>query len=268
MELSSFPNEWFNHMETSRLDENNGDGGVGVGGGGIVTTTLLPQHPVTPNKNNEDDNLSQSGLRGNDIPLLLQTNVNHLSIPTFTTDDDDDDGLLTPLSVDTDSSVGDGTYPVIRDWTEKDFWATMEALNGWEDWINQSDDDDHDHHHDHHTMLVTSTTQDVLLGRGAMTNHHPGNVQFRAVAAQLRPDYVATTSKLVKRRISQQLVTIMKRKGARFLKKYTNDGTTNNYFEVEDDIAINKSSQAIREDPEVSRVRRQIRNANQRPATP
>lgn len=104
--------------------------------------------------------------------------------------------------------------------------------------------------------IVTYTRYDVLLGRGGLTNKHYGNVRFRAAASLLRPEYVATNSKTVKRHISERLVAMMKQDGARFLDKHKHS-YDNVYFVVDDIVAINKSSQAIREDPEVARVRRQ-----------
>lgn len=130
---------------------------------------------------------------------------------------------------------------------DEHFWANPKALDELE-WADDVDN-------------VVCTPKDVLLGRGASTNKHEGNVQFRALAAQLRPDYMATTSKIVKRQVCQRLVTMMKMNGARFLKKQANGV---NYFVVLDDIALNKSSQALREDPEVARVRRHARKAERR----
>ena len=105
---------------------------------------------------------------------------------------------------------------------------------------------------------ATCTKIDVLFGRGGLTNNHHGNARFRAVAAQLRPAYKATTSKTVKRQISKHLMNMMKKEGARFLRR-NSDGP--NYYVVDDIVAIDKSSQAIREDPDVTRVRRENKKA-------
>ena len=98
--------------------------------------------------------------------------------------------------------------------SDEDLWSALVALDDW-DWPHDE---------------VTCTKKDVLLGRGALTNNHEGNVRFRAYASQLRPDFWNVES-----------LTMMKMDGARFLKKNANGM---NYFVVEDDIVINKATQA------------------------
>ena len=231
----------------------------------LEDAAALP-HPVTPNDHSsERDDVSSSHrlflLPGSDI------NTSHSYVSS----------LFLPLMDGTESTVGDmppqdnpyrGSSSRRHDstWTtttttvtsnskvpmmdvlDEQFWLAANALDDWEiEW---------------RIDYVASTSIDVLLGRGAFTNNHPGNVRFRARAALFRPYYGATSSKKVKRQICQSLVTMMKMDGARFLKKDTDDGTAaNSYFVVHDDIARNKASQALREDPEVARVRRETRRA-------
>ena len=101
-------------------------------------------------------------------------------------------------------------------------------------------------------VIAQVTDNDVLLGRGGLTNQHPGNILWRALAAQLRPEYITTNSNKTKRQISLRLIDMVKANGGRFLKKNANG----EYIEVADADVINKSSAAIREDPALAKERR------------
>jgi hypothetical protein len=85
------------------------------------------------------------------------------------------------------------------------------------------------------------TDNDILFGRGH--NNNPGNVHFHQVALQLRPDYEQLT-KEEKRHFSIVFVERMKNENRRFLAQSPEDGL---WYEVEDDRARKKASQALRE---------------------
>jgi len=91
---------------------------------------------------------------------------------------------------------------------------------------------------------VEPTDGDVLFGRGGYINNHPGNIQFREKALELRPWYEQpTTSKDEKYMISDLLVESVKSKGHRFLER----GEDGQWHEVIGNGARKKASQALRE---------------------
>ena len=84
---------------------------------------------------------------------------------------------------------------------------------------------------------------DVLCGRGGESNHHFGNITFRACVKACQPAYIEA-----KRRdkpfIAQRIVLVVRRLGGRFLKK---DRDTNTWRDVGNVKAREKTSQALRE---------------------
>lgn len=54
------------------------------------------------------------------------------------------------------------------------------------------------------------THNDVLLGRGAFINKHPGNHQFRALALERKSRFDAATAPSARRAISVEIVGITK----------------------------------------------------------
>lgn len=90
---------------------------------------------------------------------------------------------------------------------------------------------------------VEHTVHDILFGRGAATNRHPGNVRFRNEALRLRPWYESVDSDTEKYEISMVLIETMKNEQRRFLKK----GSDGMWHEVDDDGARTKASQLLRE---------------------
>lgn len=85
------------------------------------------------------------------------------------------------------------------------------------------------------------TDDDVLFGRGGMTNAHPGNRRFRDVIALHRPDYIRAL-KMDKPGVARKIVKSIRRSG-RFLKK----GDDGNWYDVGDRTAAEKTSQGLRE---------------------
>lgn len=96
--------------------------------------------------------------------------------------------------------------------------------------------------------MITSAAQegvgddDVLCGRGGGTNHHIGNVRFRALVAAHQRKYLAA-KRADKERIAQDIVKIIQGRGGRYLQK-DESGT---WQQVDDKKAIAKSCQALRE---------------------
>lgn len=96
---------------------------------------------------------------------------------------------------------------------------------------------------------------DVLSGRGGLTNHHPGNILFRNLVKAKQADYVRA-SRHEKAYIARDIVAIMKKLDppGRFLKKDPKD--SNKWVEIDDKQARQKASQALREG--APKVRSQI----------
>jgi hypothetical protein len=87
-----------------------------------------------------------------------------------------------------------------------------------------------------------STDRDVLSGRGGGTNLHPGNRCYRDLILSHRKEY-DLASKAQKPSVSRQIVHLIRQNGGRFLRKDSKDGK---YYEIGDDLAREKTSQALR----------------------
>jgi hypothetical protein len=86
---------------------------------------------------------------------------------------------------------------------------------------------------------------DVLFGRGGMTNGHPGNRRFRDIIALHRPDYIRA-QKMDKPSVAAKIIRAIRTGGlqqGRFLKK-RDDGL---WYDVGDRAAMEKTSQGLRE---------------------
>jgi hypothetical protein len=90
---------------------------------------------------------------------------------------------------------------------------------------------------------------DVLSGRGASVNNHPGNKKFRALCFVRKPLFDAGNH-AAKRRIATEIVSIMMRpteegvNPSRFLKKRSDKGP---YFAMTEEQAIMKAQQVMRD---------------------
>jgi hypothetical protein len=84
---------------------------------------------------------------------------------------------------------------------------------------------------------------DVLCGRGGATNVHPGNRYFRSLINKFRDQYLRSR-KIDKPHISRAIVTEIRNRNGRFLKK---DEKLGLWFEIGDDLAREKTSQALRQ---------------------
>ena len=95
------------------------------------------------------------------------------------------------------------------------------------------------------TQIVEPNEDDVLFGRGGMTNHHPGNKIYRSLVEAHKPDYNIAPTKM-RPRVAKRIIFAMRnsKKNIRFLKR---DSKTNTWFDVGDAVASSKCSQALRE---------------------
>jgi hypothetical protein len=85
--------------------------------------------------------------------------------------------------------------------------------------------------------------KDVLSGRGTNTNLHPGNRTFRGLVSKHRKTYLDGVRR-DKKALSRAVVNAIRKAGGRFLKKDDKSGL---WFEVGDNVAREKSSQALRQ---------------------
>jgi hypothetical protein len=98
------------------------------------------------------------------------------------------------------------------------------------------------------------TPQDVLFGRGGLTNTHPGNRRFRDIILLHRPDYVRAI-KIEKPNVARRIVRAIRcgSPPGRFLKK---DPTNGMWYDVGDRHAAEKTSQALREKTQAEKASR------------
>lgn len=99
---------------------------------------------------------------------------------------------------------------------------------------------------------------DVLCGRGAPTNYHPGNEYFRELVKQYQNQYLAS-KRADKPFVASHIVNIVQSRGGRFLRRYKRNGVSweRGHFvwvEVDPQKAYEKACQALREGaPEIRR---------------
>jgi hypothetical protein len=91
--------------------------------------------------------------------------------------------------------------------------------------------------------LCDMNPNDVLLGRGGGTNNQLGNQKYRILVQQFQPIYLLSRRK-DKPLIARSIVLIIRNRGGRFLRK---DETSSLLYEVGDEKAEAKTSQALRE---------------------
>jgi hypothetical protein len=97
---------------------------------------------------------------------------------------------------------------------------------------------------------------DILLGRGAPIINYEGNVRFRALVSTRKAEYVSTGRHQVKDDIARQIIQEIERRNGKFLKKVECeaesqrlgiDEDTKAWTIVDDDVAIEKVKQALRD---------------------
>lgn len=92
-------------------------------------------------------------------------------------------------------------------------------------------------------LYVEPNDNDVLLGRGGRSNHHPGNKRYREEVKNLQSWYMNIKDKDEKTDLSQCLVDYVHNYQGRFLEK-----DSEGWYEVPNIVARRKASQALRED--------------------
>ena len=85
---------------------------------------------------------------------------------------------------------------------------------------------------------------DVLCGRGGNINTHPGNESFRQLIELHRRSYLTARFKKDKRLITDTIVQKISSRGGKFLSRDTKSGL---WYQVPDEKARDKTSQALRE---------------------
>lgn len=96
------------------------------------------------------------------------------------------------------------------------------------------------------TASFQISQNDVLCGRGGLTNHHPGNVFFRRLVRMKQESYLLAT-KREKAGVAKEIVELIRglTPSGRFLKKDAQN--PGNWIEIGDRKAREKTSQALRE---------------------
>lgn len=96
-----------------------------------------------------------------------------------------------------------------------------------------------------HTIVpVSGSPRDILCGRGLHIMNHHGNHNLHLIADSYRQGYLTSTRK-EKAAIARHIVQKLKSTGARFLRRYKDNGK-DKWVEVEDDTAYRKVSHALR----------------------
>lgn len=102
-----------------------------------------------------------------------------------------------------------------------------------------------------HVGITDIQDNDVLSGRGGGTNVHPGNRFFRDLISMHRRTYLKAR-KNDKPDISRMIVRAIRQKKGRFLKR---EDATGLWYEIGDDAAREKTSQALRQRaPEMRKI--------------
>ncbi len=96
---------------------------------------------------------------------------------------------------------------------------------------------------DQDTKIVDVRDSDVLCGRGGAALRHAGNQTYRRLVNLNKGLYI-TCLKTEKLKISRSIVAAIREQNGRFLEKDANDDT---WYDIGDKKAIEKTSQALRE---------------------
>jgi hypothetical protein len=95
------------------------------------------------------------------------------------------------------------------------------------------------------------TDRDILCGRGGKVNRHPGNRVYRRLVEHKKNLYKNLIRKEDKYMLICSILHAVKSEGGRFMKE---DEITGTWFEIGDDEAMGKMSQAFREPEKKSQV--------------
>ena len=86
---------------------------------------------------------------------------------------------------------------------------------------------------------------DILLGRGGLSNHHIGNIRYRQYIEDFKPYYQRLNTKDEKKELSQVFCNFVHDYGGRFLEQ---DPESDAWIEAQNNKARKKCSQALREE--------------------
>ncbi|CAB9528778.1 expressed unknown protein [Seminavis robusta] len=92
--------------------------------------------------------------------------------------------------------------------------------------------------------IAKPTALDIMMGRGGMSNNHPGNKHYHTVLETRAWEYSQLKGRNAKTDLAWEVFHQLKREGARFLKY---DKPTGEYIEASNDDARKKISQRLRE---------------------
>mmetsp|Transcript_9347 Transcript_9347/g.19862 ORF Transcript_9347/g.19862 Transcript_9347/m.19862 type:complete len:661 (+) Transcript_9347:323-2305(+) len=131
-------------------------------------------------------------------------------------------------------------------------------------------DDDEEHKVKVGDEVHTLSMHDVLCGRGSGPNDHPGNVNFRKLIISRKAEYLSTTARAEKARIAQEIVEHVQQDldpRGRFLKKMGPAELNEKKYEpgqdvwviVDQDTALEKAKQALRQNRDKPLVEEQLR---------
>ena len=122
-------------------------------------------------------------------------------------------------------------------------------------------------------LIEVLNQNDVLCGRGSGPNDHRGNVKFRNLVYERRAEYLASTTRKAKGQIAQDIVDYVRtglNPPGRFLRKI--DAKTAKslgisrgaevWVEVDDDTALEKAKQALRQNRDYSTNTKGNNNSN------
>eukprot|EP00547_Thalassionema_nitzschioides_P004918 CAMPEP_0194201976 /NCGR_PEP_ID=MMETSP0156-20130528/2120_1 /TAXON_ID=33649 /ORGANISM="Thalassionema nitzschioides, Strain L26-B" /LENGTH=596 /DNA_ID=CAMNT_0038927329 /DNA_START=181 /DNA_END=1971 /DNA_ORIENTATION=- len=98
---------------------------------------------------------------------------------------------------------------------------------------------------------------DVLCGRGGYINSHPGNELFRKLVERRKRVYLAARFKREKRLVANSIVSEIRALDGHFLAK---DSKTGKWYDIGDEKARDKTSQALREN--APSIRAEIKDGN------
>jgi hypothetical protein len=96
------------------------------------------------------------------------------------------------------------------------------------------------------TSVSSPTDNDIMLGKGAKSNNHPGNIRFRETVESMKPKYREQgTSKKGKKKVTLDCLEKIQAYGGRFLELVSVNPET--WVVVQNNKAREKISQRIRE---------------------
>jgi len=102
--------------------------------------------------------------------------------------------------------------------------------------------------------ITVLNDNDVLQGRGSGSMQNTGNIRFRTMVEELRPAYVATSSRKEKAKMITSMVKLIQSRLGRFLQPVNDSqveelglsSNTEHFVEMTDEEAAEKAKQAIR----------------------